>query len=378
MLEEAIGAELPLITADVALVTLAAREAIEGIWRRRAADPSPPVPIVAPAALPAIADPAAVDVAAPRTVLTSVVIPTYNRAGLVLEAIKSVLAQTERHFEILVVDDGSDDDTEARIRCVRDPRVSCIRIAHQGVSAARNAGIALARGRYVAFLDSDDLWKPGKLAAELAFFERHPEVGIVFSDLEKWDGDTFVPSFMRTTDVFSKWLIGPPAHQTLLLPPRTMRWCLLQEVPIKVPSLTVRRDLLLGAGGFDAGWSSSEDWELLLRLAATATFGYIDQPLAVIRVSADSLHRLDQEQGDAAMIALLDHERDAAGDAATRAAARRGVAVRTKHLGWHYADSGRRLASAATYVRGFLKTGDLALLARVVRALAPAPPEAAR
>src|SRR5919108_1496178 len=140
------------------------------------------------------------------------------------------------------------------------------------------------------------------------------------------------------------------------------------------PSLTIRRDLLVDAGGFDAGWSSSEDWELLLRLAATTTFGYIDQPLAVIRVSPDSLHRLDQERGDSSMIDLLARQRERAADAATRAAARRGLAVRTKHLGWYYADSGRRLASAATYARGFLKTGDLELLARVVRALTPTEP----
>jgi glycosyltransferase involved in cell wall biosynthesis len=301
--------------------------------------------------------------------MTSVVIPTYNRAGLLIEAIDSVLAQSEDRFEVLVVDDGSTDDTEARVRRLRDPRISYLRIAHQGVAAARNIGIELARGRYISFLDSDDLWKPGKLATELAFLRRHPEVGIVFSDLEKWDGGRFVPSFMRTTEVFSKWLIGPRGKQSLLLPPSTMRWCLLQEVPIKVPSLTIRRELLRAAGGFNATWSSSEDWELLLRLAPTTMFGYIDEPLAIIRLSPDSLHRLDQERGDSSMIELLAREREASTDAATRAAARRGLCIRTKHLSWHYVDSGRLLAGSAACLRGFLKTGDPMLLARALRLL---------
>ena len=301
----------------------------------------------------------------------SVVVPTYNRAGILPEAIASVLAQTERRFEVLIVDDGSVDDTESRVRELHDPRVSYVRMAHAGVSAARNTGIALATGRYVSFLDSDDLWKSDKLATETAFFERHPEVGIVFADLEKWDGATYVPSFTRTTEIFSKWLTQAPGG-TMVLSPRAMRWCLLQEVPVKVPSLTVRRDLLTAAGGFDPTWSSSEDWELLLRLASSAPFGYIDRPLAVIRVSPDSLHRLDQERGESAMIELLARERANAADGSTRAAARRGLAVRTKHLAWHYAGAGRRLAGSAAYVRGFVKTGDPGLLVRAVVVLARA------
>ena len=371
-------AEVSFLYADLSLFTLAARGVLEGLRRRAEPEPERPAAL-APVVVPAVGNttPAAADVATPRAVLTSVIIPTYNRAGIVGEAMDSVLAQTDGRFELLVVDDGSDDDTAATVHRRRDSRVSYVRIAHQGVSAARNAGIALATGRYVSFLDSDDLWKPDKLAAELAFFERHPDVGAVFSDLEKWDGATFVPSFMRVTEVFSKWLIGL-AGNTLLLSPKVMRWCLLQEVPVKIPSLTVRRDVLLGAGGFDATWTSSEDWELLLRLAAKTSFGYIDQPLATIRISPDSLHRLDQERGEKAMIGLLARECEAATDTSTREAARRGLAVRTKHLGWHYVDAGRLLAGSAAYLRGFARTGDPALLARAFRALTPrrgpAPP----
>jgi glycosyltransferase involved in cell wall biosynthesis len=293
----------------------------------------------------------------------SVVIATYNRAGLVAEAVASVLAQRRGDFELIVVDDGSTDDTFRRLRRIRDRRLRALHIPHGGVAAARNAGLAVATADWVAFLDSDDLWKPDKLEREADFLVRHPHVGAVFSDLEKVDGRRFVPSFMRTTQVFSRRL-GPAGAPELLLGPREMYLCLLEEVPIKTPALTVRRRLLARLGGFDERWPSSEDWELLLRLAPTTTFGYIDRPLATIRISRDSLHRLDQERGDRLMLQRLSHLRRGAGDPQLRAAARRGIRTRARHLTWFQADSGRRLAAAATSLRWFLATGSLELLLR--------------
>src|SRR5882762_1494192 len=134
----------------------------------------------------------------------SVIIPTFNRATLVLHAVDSVLAQTYGNFELIVVDDGSTDDTVDRLRRIGDRRLSIVTISHGGVSAARNAGIAAASGALISFLDSDDLWLPHKLASEVDFLVRHPEVGVVFGDLEKYDGVQHVGSFMRTTEVFGK------------------------------------------------------------------------------------------------------------------------------------------------------------------------------
>src|SRR5262245_29875714 len=126
----------------------------------------------------------------------SVVIPTYNRAHAIVTAMESVLAQSRGDLDLLVVDDGSTDDTGARARSVGDPRVRYVGRVHAGVSATRNAGVALARGPLIAFLDSDDVWKTDKLEREVDFLTRHPEVHAVFSDLEKHDGPLFVPSFM--------------------------------------------------------------------------------------------------------------------------------------------------------------------------------------
>src|SRR5919204_1015723 len=219
-----------------------------------------------------------------RPVTVSVVIPTHDRGRVVVQAIESALAQTYRRLEVIVVDDGSTDDTADRVRCLRDARVRYLRRPHAGVSAARNAGIAAATGDLVAFLDSDDLWKPDKVEAEMAALARYPSAGGVFSDLEKLDGATFVPSFMRRTQVFSRLLAEREYPAGLLLSPRALYLCLLQEVPIKMPALTVRGSALERVGGFNEAWTSSEDWEFLLRFPRRESLVYVDRPLAVVGI----------------------------------------------------------------------------------------------
>src|ERR1043166_827555 len=171
----------------------------------------------------------------------SVVIPTYNRAHTVRDAVRSVLAQRYRDLELIVVDDGSTDDTAARLAAVSDPRLRVIMGRHAGVSAARNLGVSKASGNLISFLDSDDLWHPDKLTAEVAFLERHPEVHAVFTDLEKRHGEQVFPSFMRETAVFSRRLAHASYPDGVVLEAREMRLCLLEEVPIKPSALTLRR-----------------------------------------------------------------------------------------------------------------------------------------
>lgn len=295
----------------------------------------------------------------------SVVIPTYNRAHTVLDAVRSVLSQRFRNLEVIVVDDGSTDDTAARLAAVTDPRLRVIMGRHAGVSAARNLGVSKASGPLISFLDSDDLWHPDKLAVEVAFLTRHPEVHAVFTDLEKRHGAQVFPSFMRETAVFSRRLEHATYPDGLVLEAREMRLCLLEEVPIKPSALTMRRAAFDAIGGFDETWSSSEDWEFLLRLAREHRFGYLDRPLAVLTISPDSLHILDQSRGEKAMIRLLARERAALGDdIEALAAVRRGLVSRIKHFAWYYADAGSRRRACAVFFRGFGLTGDLGLLAR--------------
>ena len=299
----------------------------------------------------------------------SVIIPTYNRARSVGDAITSVLRQTMADLECIVVDDGSTDGTATLLASITDPRLRVILGRHAGVAAARNLGVAHARAPLIAFLDSDDLWRPDKLAHEVGYLDRHPEIEAVFSDLEKQDAGRVYPSFMRETAVFRRLLGEREYPDGVALSRREMFLVLLEEVPIKPSALTLRRSTFDKVGGFDDAWSSSEDWEFLLRYARVYRFGYIDLPLAVLRVGDDSLHRIDQVAGDSAMIRLLIRERRLLrGDREARCAVRRGLVTRVKHFGWHHTDAGRRGAAAAVYVRGFLVTRAPALLVRALAA----------
>jgi glycosyltransferase involved in cell wall biosynthesis len=301
----------------------------------------------------------------------SVVIPTYNRAGTVIDAVRSVLAQHFEDFELIVVDDGSTDDTEARVAAIADDRLRYIAGQHAGVSAARNLGVRRATGSVIAFLDSDDVWRPDKLAREVDVLIKHPEVDAVFSDLEKRHGDQVVPSFMRQTEVFSRHVPRTPGG-VVTLEPRELRLCLLEEVPIKPSALTLRRTAFERVGGFDEAWSSSEDWELLLRLARAHRFAYIDEPLAVLHISPDSLHLVDQTRGETAMIRLLARERASlADDAEALAAVRRGLVTRVKHFGWYYLDRRQRARASRVFLSGFVLTRAPGLLARAVAVWLP-------
>jgi glycosyltransferase involved in cell wall biosynthesis len=321
------------------------------------------------------------DVHALPPMKVSVVIPTYNRAHSVVDAIASVLEQRYRELEIIVVDDGSTDDTAARIAGIADPRLRYVRGRHEGVSAARNLGVRHASGELVAFLDSDDLWRPDKLTREMEALVRHPDVDVVFSDLEKRHGDRVYPSFMRETAVFSRRLREASYPEGLVLEAREMRLCLLEEVPVKPSALLLRRAAFDRTGGFDETWTSSEDWEFLLRLARDHRFVYLDRPLSVLFISPDSLHITDQSRGEEAMIELLGREaRRLAGDGEARAAVHRGLVTRIKHYAWHHIDHGRRARACGIYLRGFARTGDLGLLLRaaaswIPRALHPSPTE---
>lgn len=203
---------------------------------------------------------------APRV---SVVIPTHNRAALVCEAIDSALAQTYRDFEVLVVDDGSTDATAAVLpaRFGGDPRVHLVRQENRGAAAAQNTGVRLARGEFIALLGDDDLWRPEKLARQVAALDRHPDAALCFSDLvvaggtddgrrcfeiAGFDGTITVEALVRGNFI--------PAAATL-----------------------IRRSCLLGAGAFDETLRLAEDWDLWIRLLAAHPAVCVDRVVGVYR-----------------------------------------------------------------------------------------------
>lgn len=203
----------------------------------------------------------------------SVVIPTYNYGRFIREAIDSVLAQTYAPLEILVVDDGSTDDTEQIVRAYGD-RVRYIRQQNAGVGAARNTGIASARGEYVAFLDSDDVWLPEKLAKEIARFETDPELGLVYGGAERFDESG---TLSVALDGIEGWIA-----------PELLR---LERSVISSGSGTLLpKRVAEEVGGFDANLQPSEDWDFCYRVALRHRVGFVPEVLVRYRQHGGGLH----------------------------------------------------------------------------------------
>ncbi len=129
-----------------------------------------------------------------KKVLVSVIIPTYNRADLLLEAIESVLLQTHNDTEIIVVDDGSNDDTREKLKPYQD-RIKYTYIENGGPARARNVGMRMARGKYITFLDSDDLYYPYKIEIQADFLEKHHDIAMVCSEFSAFDDNEFWDEF---------------------------------------------------------------------------------------------------------------------------------------------------------------------------------------
>lgn len=204
----------------------------------------------------------------------SVVIPTYNRAGVLGEAVTSALHQTAAPLEVVVVDDGSTDDTPSV--CRRYP-VVYRRIDNSGGPARpRNVGIRVARGSVIAFLDADDVWLPHKLEAQVAKLQ-HPDVGLVYADMEIWEEGR------RHEETF--FAQATPREGDVLVP-------LLAGNFVPTSTVLVRRRLVEEVGGFDEHpeLHGVEDYHLWLRLAARSVrFAFVPHPLARYREVHGSL-----------------------------------------------------------------------------------------
>lgn len=210
----------------------------------------------------------------PTEVTVSVVIPTYDRSQLVRRAIDSVLAQTFRDFELLVIDDGSTDDTVQAIRRYQDPRIRLIQLPeNRGVSAARNRGLSEAAGEFVAFLDSDDEWTPEKLERQVQRFLSAPaNVGLIYTG-----GYTLNEG--RAPTRFT------PVHRGDLFP------VLLEENVIHAtPSVMIRRSVVDRVGNFDEDIPAIEDYDYWVRISAHYRVDFLPDAL-VLHHDAGQLER---------------------------------------------------------------------------------------
>ena len=214
----------------------------------------------------------------------SVIIPTYNLRELVLAAVRTVLAQTRPVQEILVIDDGSTDGTAEALKQAFGDRVRHVWQANAGVSAARNHGLRLARGRYLALLDSDDAWLPDKTRLQVEWLQARPDHGMVLCDVARVDAQ------QRQTDVLRRRDYLPEDGSIL-------KWVLL--APALVPaSVLMRREVFETVGGFDEQLATGEDLDFHLRVAARWKIGVVEQPLVRAMRGHDGLSSLARTYDD--------------------------------------------------------------------------------
>jgi len=200
----------------------------------------------------------------------SVIITTYNRANLLEQAIESILAQSYKNFEVIVVDDGSEDNT---FEIAKEFPVKYIFQKNSGVSKARNTGIEISKGRLIAFLDSDDLWKPKKLEIQKKFMDKNPHIPLCYTD-EIWLKDSV---FKNQRKIHQK--SGGDIFE------RCLKLCIISP-----SSVMIRREIF-EEFKFDERMPVCEDYDLWLRICAKYEVGYIPQRLIIKRSICSQLSK---------------------------------------------------------------------------------------
>lgn len=214
--------------------------------------------------------------------LVSVVIPTYNRSALVSSAVDSALGQTYPSVEVIVVDDGSTDSTQSRLAVYGD-RIRVVRQANAGPAAAMNRGVSLARGEFVSFLGSDDVYLPRFVESCVSLLLRAGSgvpcciTNAVLQRANGRNGLSFENAGLRPQCRSGLWVNVPEV--------------LLTRFVVSAQTMLVRREELVRAQGFDEGLRYLEDYKMALRLSTAGPWAFLSEPLVVWQQSADSLSR---------------------------------------------------------------------------------------
>jgi glycosyltransferase involved in cell wall biosynthesis len=228
----------------------------------------------------------------------SVIIPTYNRENLIVRAIYSVLKQTYQDFEIIVVDDGSTDHTEDVIRQLQNKEKRIIYIKNKknkGAATARNTGIREAKGKYIAFQDSDDEWLSGKLEKQMKMFKKAPlEIGVIYTGFWRIEADKkeYIPS------------------DKIIKKEGYIHIELLKGNFVTTQSIVVRKECFEKVGMFEEDLPRLQDWELVLRLSKYYHFKFIDDPLLVSHHTPDSISANDEALIKAYELIINKHYQD--------------------------------------------------------------------
>lgn len=227
-----------------------------------------------------------------RFPLVSVIMPAYNARPYIAEAINSVLEQDYPHVELIVIDDGSRDGTAECAESFGE-RVKVIRQANAGVAAARNKGLAEARGELIAFLDADDVWLPGKLKAQVEYLHAHPETGVVYGVFSRWhakpDGSFDPPPSPEVSD-----------PQNLLIAEHS-GWVytkLLFDNIVHIITAMVRREVVEKLTGFDQSLPTGEDYDFWLRMSRHFRADKLNRVLAYYRIHATSITKVPRAENN--------------------------------------------------------------------------------
>lgn len=215
----------------------------------------------------------------------AVIIPTYNRAGVVGRAIETALAQTLPPEEIIVVDDGSSDGTREVVEAYGPP-VRYIHQQNQGLAASRNTGVRACRSPWVAFIDDDDEWAPGKLEKQAKAIAATPDAVLCYTGLVcvvKGGGSTVIM----------------PNSPDRIYPTIRLR------TPFSPCSVMIRKDALEAVGGFNPRLRAAEDWELFMRLVPTGRLAWVPEPLLIVHASPETMS-MQSESMLAAELSIMD------------------------------------------------------------------------
>ena len=219
--------------------------------------------------------------------LVSIIIPTYNYSQYVCRAIDSALSQTYPNVEVIVIDDGSTDDTAAIVTDKYEQRISYLWQVNKGASSARNLGISVSRGDYIAFLDSDDRYKPENIERKVQYLQCHKEYRWVYSDWV-WINESNRIIGLGSQDKNTLAHMQASGNVFLLA---------LKDKRLQTNVFLFQRDIVLDANGFDKRLTPREDYDLYLRLSYQHPIGYIHQPLVELYSHADSLGHCSKDRG---------------------------------------------------------------------------------
>lgn len=211
--------------------------------------------------------------------LVSVIIPTYNSAQYLQETIESVLSQSWQNFEIIVVDDGSTDNTHEILRGIQSDKIQYVRQGNSGgPSKPRNVGIHRARGKYVALFDSDDLMAKEKLEEAVGFLERYPDLGLLFANFEVCNerGEGFPGTFLDGLTAFGEIQKRQVGEKWFIIESTVAYQEMFRQNFIGTSGVVAPKAVFLAVGGFDESIAGPEDRDMWLRISKQYPVGYLD------------------------------------------------------------------------------------------------------